>query len=102
MTALKLWSLKKSRRANASACCSPAVNPGLLGQLILATVATQAARNSLITSGAPAGLTAVFADEQLFEKKAMITIAAIIAFEFICIFDLCYFNVFVLFSFGMS
>ena len=32
-------------------CCCSVVNPGLLGQLILATVATQAARNSLAAVG---------------------------------------------------
>ena len=51
MTALKLFLSSRSSRAIASLFCSDTERPGLLGQLILATVATQAARNSRSAEG---------------------------------------------------
>ena len=51
----------------ASSCCSFVVSPGLLGQLILATVAIHAARNSRSVCGddpATAAFVARFDDEQ--------------------------------------
>src|SRR6188472_4232356 len=50
--ALRLISLARSRMRIASAFCSSVESPGLLGQSMLPTVATQTARNS---SGAGGG-----------------------------------------------
>lgn len=48
MTALKLFLCRKSSRAIASFCCCWVESPGFDGQLMFATEATQAARNSLV------------------------------------------------------
>ena len=52
----------------ASSCCSLEVSPGLLGQLIFATVATHAARNSLSVCGIEADVS--FFVECLEEEQA--------------------------------